>query len=162
VPGTEPPALARLRAWLARLWKRLTLLDPDMTPGARRASVRLAVALVVLFVFTLAVGGANLLFTSGQVRQIRANSASIRAAVAALEATNAKLGQQVRADCRFDAHLAALPLTVSPVTGKPALLSVQIISDVRLAWREHDCPGHLPPPSASFAKWAAYYRLPPG
>ncbi len=88
---------------------------------------------------------------------------------ARITASDAVLAQQVRAlqravtsSCKFNADLAGLPITVSPATGKATLLGVQIVSDARATWRGLGCPGMLPPPSPSFAKWARYYRLPAG
>jgi hypothetical protein len=115
--------------------------EPYITEGARRTARRLAWSLVVLFVITAVIGAANLIYTTQRVNAAsRADSSS----------------------CRFFADLAGLPITVSPSTHTATLLGVEIISDAREAWHGRGCPGTLPPPSASFRHWAAYYRLPIG
>lgn len=111
----------------------------DMTRGALHATL-------FLFVFTLVLFAANILFTAHEVNSIRANTTHI--------------GMAVQAQCHFNSDLAGLPLAVNPKTGKAALLGVKIIADARLAWRVLGCPGTLPPPSPSFAKWARYYHQP--
>jgi len=78
----------------------------------------------------------------------------------AIAATNARLENQLRADCGFYGHLAGLPVTTNITTGRPTRLSVQLISDVRVAWTGHGCQGKLTPPDPSFTKWAAFYHLP--
>lgn len=105
-----------------------------MTAGARHA-------VIFLFALSMILAGLNFLWTATAV-----NDAESRA----------------RALCAFDAHLGMAPLTLNPATGKPSLLGVQIISDARVAWRQAGCEGRLPPPAPSFAKWAAYYKLPVG
>lgn len=103
-----------------------------ITRGARRAAAG-------LLVLTLLVGAGNLWASWDLTRGVQHDAAS---------------------SCRFFADLAGVPITVSPATGRPSLLGVQIVSDSRLAWRGLGCPGTLPPPSASFAQWAKYYHLP--
>ena len=103
-----------------------------ITRGARRAAVG-------LLVLTLITGAGNLLASWNEARGVQHAAAS---------------------SCRFFADLAGVPIAVSPATGKPAELGVQIVSDSRIAWRGLGCPGVLPPPSPSFAQWARYYRLP--
>src|SRR5260221_1932890 len=66
----------------------------------------------------------------------------------------------VRSHCKFDADLGGAPIMVNPATGKPSLLGVTIISDARVEWHALGCPGKLPPPAPSFAKWSRFYKLP--
>ena len=107
-------------------------------PGLPRAVL---LGFVYLSVLMLLLAGANLLFTSRQV-----SAADARA----------------RAQCGFDADIAGVPVTVSPATAKASLLSVKLVSDARVAWRQAGCTGLLAAPSPSFRQWAAYYRLPAG
>lgn len=106
--------------------------DLAISRGAKRAAIG-------LLILTLLTGAGNLLASWDEARGVQQAAAS---------------------SCRFFADLAGLPLTVSPATGKASLLGVQIVSDSRIAWRGLHCPGVLPPPSASFTRWAEYYRLP--
>lgn len=106
-------------------------------PGTPRAVL---LGFAYLSVLTIALSAANLLWTSRQVDQANAKT---------------------QAQCRFDGDLGGAPAPVAG-TGKPSLLAVTIISDARVAWHQTGCPGHLDPPSPSFAQWAAYYRLPAG
>lgn len=76
--------------------------------------------------------------------------------------TQDHLRSEVQSQCRFDGDLAGLPLAVNPATGKAAVLGVKIVSDSRVAWHQAGCPGTLPPPSPSFARWARFYHLPTG
>jgi len=105
-----------------------------MTRGARRA-------VIFLFALAVALAGMNLLFTSVTVNHLRS---------------------AVLAQCQFNADLGAAPVTVSPSTGRASRLGVLIISDSRTAWHGLGCPGRLPPPAPSFAKWAKTYHLPVG
>ncbi len=102
-----------------------------MTRGAARA-------FVVLSAVTMAVALTGFLWTA-----------------AVVNATNAR----ARALCQFDADLGTAPLTL-PKGARPSRLGVTIISDARTAWHRAGCPGRLGPPDPSFAKWAAFYKLP--
>lgn len=108
--------------------------EPGMSRGAR-------LGFTYLSVLMLALAAANLLWTSRQVGVLNAKTS---------------------AQCQFDADLGGAPVTVSPRTGRPAVLAVSIVSDARVAWRQTGCPGALPPPDPSFLRWAAFYRLPAG
>lgn len=108
--------------------------EPETPRSTRRGFVYLTVLMIVLTTL-------NLLWTSRQT-----------------DAANAK----TQALCRFDADIGGAPLAANPATGKPSLLSVSIVSDARVAWRQTGCAGHLDAPSPSFRHWAAYYRLPAG
>lgn len=101
------------------------------TPGAKRA-------VVTLFLLMLAVGAANLFFTSSEVSSLRA---------------------AVLASCAFAADLGSAPVTAAPGT-KASELGVSIVADSRAQWRQLGCPGHLAPPSPSFTHWARIYHLP--
>ena len=127
-----------------------------MSPGAR-------VSIVVLFALTLAIGGANLLFTTSQVGhvatvvhkqdvQARAQAATI----AQLRAQQAQLSKQQQAACAVAADVGSAPLPASP---KPSKLGVSLVVDFRHQWRTLHCPGSLPVPPG-LARWAAYYHLP--
>lgn len=116
-----------------------------MTRGARQATHRLVWSLIVLFAFTIIIGLLNLLFTSNQVHNLRH--------------TNARLEQQVRADCGWYEHISGLPITFPPGAVRPTRLGVQLIVDSRIAWTGHGCPGKIPPPDPSLLKWAAYYHI---
>lgn len=98
-----------------------------MSPGAK-------VSVVVMFSLMLALAAANLLFTSSQVGQLRA---------------------QQLAGCAFAAHLGSAALPDRPRPGK---LGVQLVTDSRAQWRALHCPGALPVPPG-LAKWAAFYHL---
>lgn len=113
------------------LWKP-RIAGPGITSGAVHA-------VTFLFLFATALAVANLLFTAREVTSIR---------------------RTVGAECHFFADLSSAPLTVNPVTGRPAALGVEVISDARQAWRGLHCGGALPPPSQSFLRWARYYHLP--
>ena len=101
----------------------------DMTSGARRA-------FAVLAVLMLALGAANLFFTSSEVGALRA---------------------AVLASCAFAGDLGSAPF---PATGTVSKLGVSIVADSRAQWRALSCPGHLAPPQPSFVRWARYYHLP--
>jgi hypothetical protein len=103
-----------------------------MTAGARHA-------IISLFIFAVFIGVASGAFTLRQVDQVR---------------------QIARAQCKFDAHVGAAPIVVSPATHKASLLGVQIVSDARQAWYGLGCPGRLEPPAPSFVRWAKAYHLP--
>ena len=103
-----------------------------MTRGARYSAV-------FLFVFSVLLATANLLWSSRQYSQANART---------------------RAQCQFDADIGGAPIAVNVATGKASVLSVTIVSDARVAWHHLGCPGALAPPDPSFAHWAAYYRLP--
>lgn len=103
-----------------------------MTAGARRA-------VIYLFVLTLLLFGANLLYTTRLVGDSRT---------------------QQHAECKFDGDLGTAPVAVAPATGKPSLLGVTIVSDARVAWRQHGCPGTQPAADPSFVRWAKAYHLP--
>lgn len=125
---------------------------PVMSPGTRKALRSLLWAIAVLFLVTFAIGAANLLFTTGQVHKVQGNTDGLAKA-------NAKLQQQILADCGFSRDLAGLP--VANVAGqKPSKLGVKIVSDSRLAWLGHGCPGELPKPDPSFVAGAKLYHLP--
>lgn len=128
------PAAAAWR-WLAAPFRG----DPGdpasgMTIGARHA-------VIFLFGFAVLLGAANLLWTSMQVNHLR---------------------DAVLAQCTFDADLGSAPVTVSPASGRPSRLGVTIVSDSRVAWHGLGCPGKLPPPAPSFARWAKEFHLPAG
>lgn len=112
----------------------------------------LAYALIVLFIFVIAIGLANLLFTSSQVHDLRATQAQS-------DQNSAALRKQILADCASDRDLAGLPLANAP-NGHPSELGVKIISDFRGAFTGHNCPGTLPPPDPTFVAGAKYYRIP--
>ena len=63
------------------------------SPQARMQAKYLAYALCVLFVFTIAIGAANLLFTSSQVHSVRNNSQALAAQQVALRKANIALGR---------------------------------------------------------------------
>lgn len=128
-------------------------------PQSRQQAKYLAYAGIVLFLFMTGIGLANLLFTSSNVQQVRANSALIQVQVQLNQEIIAKQQRQIRASCNFYADLAGLPLANGP-DGKPSELGVKIISDSRGAWDGLGCPGTLAPPSASYVRGAALYRLP--
>lgn len=130
-----------------------------ISPGARRASRRLAWAVVVLFVVVIGVGAANLVFTSNQVHSVRDAQAQAAQNTIALRQANAVLRRQLQADCDADRDLAGLPLANMP-DGHPARLGVRIISDFRGSWHRKDCPGTLPPPDPSYVSGARFYHLP--
>jgi hypothetical protein len=104
-----------------------------LTAAARRA-------VVTLFTVCVLLAGTSMLFTGCQVRQLR---------------------QSVLSACLFAADIAGAPVVAGPA-GKPSKLAVSIVSDSRVQWRGLGCPGRLPPPAPSFAKWAKYYHLPAG
>jgi hypothetical protein len=135
--------------------------DPDRE-STRRQSRQLAYALCVLFAVGLAIGAANLLWTNSQVHALQDTQDALRRTNSALLVTTRKQERQIQADCVFYGHLAGLPVTTNITTGKPTRLSVQLISDVRVTWRDRDCPGMLPPPDPSFTRWARAYGLPAG
>lgn len=99
-----------------------------MSPGAR-------ISIVVLFVLMLATGAANILFTTAQVGQLRA---------------------QQQAACAVAADVGSAPVQSSP---KPGRLGVSIVVDFRAQWRALHCPGTLPVPPG-LEKWARFYRIP--
>lgn len=101
-----------------------------MTPGARHA-------VVALFTLMMAIGGANLFWTSHQVSNLRT---------------------AVLASCAFAADLGSVPIPPAP---KPSKLGISLVADSRQQWRKLGCPGHLPPPQPVFARWARIYGLPP-
>jgi hypothetical protein len=131
-----------------------------ISPGARRAAHRLAYALVVLFVFTIAIGAANLLFTNGQVRSVRQNTASIAGQQAALRVANAALKQANDSSCAFFRDLGSLPVTPAPGLTRPSETLVAIVVHSRQAFLGRKCDTALPPPGADLRKWAAFYHLP--
>ena len=65
------------------------------------------------------------------------------------------------AGCSFYKDLSGLPVTVVATTGKPSELGVGIIAHSREAFRGSGCTGTLPPPSASFRRWAPFFGLDP-
>lgn len=103
-----------------------------MTQGARRATASL---LVIFIAFAAIV----ILYTAVNTQ---------------------RLTREVRSQCRFDADLAGVPITVNPATRRAAPLSVKIVSDARTAWHQAGCPGRLAAPSPSFTRWARFYHLP--
>jgi hypothetical protein len=129
------------------------------SPGSRRQALYLAYALGVLFLFVIAIGTANLLFTTRQVHSVRQASSQAQQNSEDLKRANAVLRQQIHADCGFYKDLAGLPLT-NTASGHPSELGVKIISDSRGAWRGHGCPGKLPRPDPSFVTGAKFYHLP--
>lgn len=131
---------------------------PDGTQTKRRRS--LGWSIIALFAITLGIGGANLLFTSSQVSSVAATNAKVARQEAALEKQQAILERQIQADCNVYARLAPLPVTLNITTGRPTLLSVQLISDSRVAWTAKGCTGTLAAPDPSFVKWASFYHLP--
>lgn len=120
-----------------------------MTHGARRA-------VIVLFVIMFVIGGANLLFTTGQVHHLAGVVAKQDAQARTQATTIALLRRQQLAACGFAALLGGLPLADSP---RPGRTGVVLVGDSRDWWRKNGCPGALAP-GAGFEKWAAYYRLP--
>jgi hypothetical protein len=125
------------------------------SPQSRQQARYLAYSVIVLFVFTIAIGLANLLFTSSQVSRVRANTAGLAVA-------NARLTKQIQADCGFYRDIAAFPVATPPMGGRPTIIVPKLISDSRAAWHGHGCQGQLPPPSPSYLKWAKFYHLPVG
>jgi hypothetical protein len=116
-------------------------------PGERGEPLNRATrrALIYLFAVAVAIGGANLYWTSREVGQQRTTTDQLRTAVVA--------------SCGFAADLASAPVVAGP-TGKASQLGVKIVSDSRVQWRGLGCPGHLAPPQPSFVKWAKVYHLP--
>jgi hypothetical protein len=131
-----------------------------MTAGARRAAHRLAWSLVVLFAVVIGIGTANLLFTTSQVHSVQHAQEQIHQNTVDLQKANAKLAQQIKADCGWYHDVSGLPITVPPGGSKPSIVVPRLVSDARASWVGHGCPGHLPAPSATFVKWARYYHLP--
>ena len=136
------------------------------SPQSRQQARYLAYAVIVLFIFTIAIGISNLLFTNSQVSTVRStqseasqNTIALQRQNDPLQATIARQEQQIRADCHFDADLAGLPIASGP-NGKPSELGVKIISDSRATFRGHGCPGSLPPPDPSYLAGAKLYGLP--
>jgi hypothetical protein len=129
------------------------------SPQSRQQAKYLAYALCVLFVFMIAAFGTSLLFTSSQVRHVRAVSEQAQRNAEQIAAQNAVLRKQLIADCGFYRDLAGLPLA-STANGHPSELLVKIISDSRGAWNGRGCPGELPPPDPSFVAGAKLYGLP--
>jgi hypothetical protein len=117
------------------------LLGP-MTPGAKRA-------VVMLFVLSLALSAANLLFANAQARRQDATIAQLRA-------QEAQLRSQQLAGCAFAADLGGVPIPGKP---RPSRLGVSLVTDSRMQWRALHCPGTLPMPPG-LAHWAAVYHLP--
>ena len=101
---------------------------------SRRVSTPLW-SVAVLFVLTVVVGVANLLFTTSQVDTLRA---------------------QQQAACAFAADLGSAPFPSSP---RPSKLGVSIVADSRSQWRKLHCPGTLPV-SPGLIKWGHFYRIP--
>jgi hypothetical protein len=151
--NTGPGPHERETAHVERATINITEADIENTPASRKQARALAYAVCVLFVVGIAIGAANLLFTSSQVHQVKKNSDGLEKALALEQ-------KQIRADCGFYLHLSGLPVTDPPGPGDPSRLGVQIISDSRASFTGHGCPGHLPAPDASFVKWAGFYHLP--
>jgi hypothetical protein len=84
------------------------------------------------------------------------------AAVTGVVTEVSALQREVRSQCKFDADLAGVPVSLNPATNKPSVLGIKIVSDSRVAWRQAGCPGTLPAPSPSFTRWARFYHLPTG
>lgn len=130
---------------------------------ASRAQARyLAYALIVLFVVTIGIGAANLLYTTTQVHTATTLAQQVGANNTAIEKQQAVVEKQIRGDCAFYAHLSTTAIPISATNGKGSQPIVQLVSDVRMAWINHDCPGSLPKPDPTFVTWAAYYHLPVG
>jgi hypothetical protein len=130
-----------------------------ISPGARRAAHRLAYALVVVCVVVIAIGAANLLFTSSQVHKAQHVAVQAKTNAAVLAQANLLLIKQVEADCAVDADLAGVPVA-NALNGHPSKLSVKLISDFRASWHQKGCQGRLPPPDPSFVAGARFYHLP--
>jgi len=128
-------------------------VDHDREPPAFGAVI-LFICAAVLTIAVVIGGTWYAVYTSNR------NAARITSSDALLAAQVRVLQRAVTSSCRFNADLADLPVTVNPATGKAALLGVKIVADAREAWHGLGCPGALPPPSPSFRRWAAYYRLP--
>ena len=105
--------------------------DLGITVGARRA-------IIYLFILTLLLTAGDLAYTTHLVDQVRA---------------------QQQAECKFDGDIGTAPV-VAQKGLKPSLLGVTIISDARVAWRQHGCPGHLTAADPSFVRWARAFHLP--
>ena len=105
---------------------------PGISRGARHA-------VVSLFVFSVLLATASLLFTSREVNQLRS---------------------AVLTQCQFDSDLGSAPITVDPRTGKASQLGVTLVADVRRSWYGLDCPGVISKPAPSFRHWAKVYHLP--
>ncbi|HVH81329.1 MAG TPA: hypothetical protein VM782_18155 [Stellaceae bacterium] len=103
-----------------------------MTRGA-------AVSAVVLFAFAAASGAANLLWTAAEVGGLRA---------------------AVSGSCEFERDIGTIPVTPPPPVRRPSRVGVAIVADARLAYQRLGCAPPLPPPAASFVRWARYYDLP--
>lgn len=76
--------------------------------------------------------------------------------------TTHHLTREVQAQCRFDADLGGVPVSINPATHEASVLGVKIVSDSRVAWRLAGCPGTLPRATPSFLRWAKFYHLPTG
>jgi hypothetical protein len=111
----------------------------------RDSSYLMSYLLLAAFLFVLVTVGFNVYLTLDRT------DAATRAATVAL----ARAG----AACSFYRDLAGSPVTIAAGTGKPSELGVAIIAHSREAYRGSGCAGTLPPPSATFAKWAPYYHL---
>lgn len=130
----------------------------QITPGAKRAFTVLARAFAVISVAVLAVGAANLFFTSTEVGHLRAVIRVQDAQARELAGQVAKLQRAVLSSCAFNADLGSAPIVIQP-GGKASELGVSIVADSRAQWRQLGCPGRLPPPQPSFTRWARYYHL---
>jgi hypothetical protein len=107
--------------------------------GKRGLSRRVSLAVVVLFVFCAAGIVGNLLFTAGEVGQLRG---------------------AVQSECAFAADVSSAPVVTAGVSARPSKLGVSIVADSRAQFRRLGCPGRLAPPQPSFTRWARYYGLP--
>jgi hypothetical protein len=144
----------------------VTSAEIVQSPQSRQQARYLAYSMCMLFLFMVCIGAANLLFTSRQVHNVQTNSngltqanARLNKQLTAISVTNARLEQQVKAECGFDQDLAGLPV-VNSMNGHPSQLLIKIISDARSAWFGHGCTGSLPAPSGAFIAGARYYGLP--
>lgn len=129
------------------------------SPRSRQQARYLAYSVIVVFIFGIAIGLANLLFTNSQVHKVQRISEQAQRNAAVLAVQNQVLKRQLIADCSFYRDLAGLPLANLP-NGHPSELGVKIVSDSRGAWIGRGCPGKLPPPDPSYVRGAAFYHLP--
>lgn len=132
--------------------------SPQITPGAKHAVTVLTRAFVVISVAVLAIGAANLFFTSTEVGHLRGVIRVQDAQAREMAGQVAKLQRAVLSSCAFAADVGSLPVTVPP-GAKASELGVSIVADSRSQWRQNGCPGHLAPPQPSFVRWAHYFHL---
>lgn len=130
----------------------------QITPGAKHAVTVLARAFAVLILVTIGLNAGNLFFTNTETGHLRTVIRTQDAQARELAGQVAKLQRAVLSSCAFAADVGSAPVAAGP-GGKASELGVSIVADSRAQWRQLGCPGHLPPPQPSFAKWARYYHL---